>query len=65
VAIAVETLWRFCKIDELKKKLEDEKLYLEEEIRSENNFEEIIGSSPVLKRVLKEVETVAAAVQPS
>src|SRR4029079_5292900 len=34
-------------------------LYLEEEIRSEYNFEEIIGSSPVLKRVLQNVQTVA------
>jgi formate hydrogenlyase transcriptional activator len=60
VAIAVENALAFRKIDELKKKLEDEKLYLEEEIRSGYNFEEIIGSSPALLRVLKEVETVAA-----
>ncbi|HYV03748.1 MAG TPA: sigma 54-interacting transcriptional regulator, partial [Blastocatellia bacterium] len=50
----------FREIDELKRKLEEEKLYLEEEIRSGYNFEEIIGSSAALKRVLKEVETVAA-----
>jgi formate hydrogenlyase transcriptional activator len=60
VAIAVENALAFRKIDALKKKLEEEKLYLEEEIRSGTNFEEIIGSSPALKRVLKEVETVAA-----
>ena len=60
VAIAVENALAFRKIDELKKKLEEEKLYLEEEIRSGYNFEEIIGSSAALKRVLKEVETVAA-----
>jgi formate hydrogenlyase transcriptional activator len=59
VAIAVENALAFRKIDELKKKLEDEKLYLEEEIRTGNNFEEIIGSSPGLKRVLAAVETVA------
>src|SRR4029078_11595211 len=59
VAIAVENALAFRKIDELKKKLEEEKLYLEEEIRSGHNFEEIIGSSSVLKRVLQEVETVA------
>ena len=45
VAIAVENALAFRKIDELKKKLEEEKLYLEEEIRSGHNFEEIIGSS--------------------
>ena len=60
VAIAVENALAFRKIDELKRKLEDEKLYLEEEIRTEYNFEEIIGSSSALKRVLQEVETVAA-----
>jgi formate hydrogenlyase transcriptional activator len=60
VAIAVENALAFRKIDELKKKLEEEKLYLEEEIRTEYNFEEIIGSSSVLRRVLQEVQTVAA-----
>lgn len=60
VAIAVENALAFRQIDELKRKLEEEKLYLEEEIRTEYNFEEIIGSSSVLKRVLQEVETVAA-----
>lgn len=60
VAIAVENALAFREIDELKKKLEAEKLYLEEEIRTGYNFEEIIGSSSALKRVLQEVETVAA-----
>src|SRR5438105_891869 len=36
-----------------------EKLYLEDEIRTEANFEEIIGKSAVLRRVLRQVETVA------
>jgi transcriptional regulator with GAF, ATPase, and Fis domain len=40
-------------------KLAQEKLYLEDEIRTEANFEEIVGKSPVLQRVLKLVETVA------
>jgi formate hydrogenlyase transcriptional activator len=60
VAIAVENALAFRKIGELKKKLEEEKLYLEEEIRTEYNFEEIIGTSSALRRVLQEVETVAA-----
>ena len=59
VAIAVENALAYNEIETLKNKLEKEKLYLEEEIRSEYNFEEIIGSSPVLKRVLQHVETVA------
>jgi len=49
----------FRKIDELKNKLQEETLYLQEEIRSEYNFEEIIGTSPALKRALEDVQTVA------
>jgi formate hydrogenlyase transcriptional activator len=59
IAIALENALAFREIDELKNKLAKEKLYLEEEIRTEYNFEEIIGESTVLKRILKQVETVA------
>jgi formate hydrogenlyase transcriptional activator len=45
----------------LKDKLAEEKLYLEEEIRSEFNFEEIVGDSLALKRALAQVEVVAPA----
>jgi formate hydrogenlyase transcriptional activator len=40
-------------------KLTRENVYLEEQIRSEMGFEQIIGSSPALKHVLELVETVA------
>ena len=59
VAIAVENALAYRQIAELKDKLADEKLYLEDEIQSEHNFEEIIGESAALKRVLAQVETVA------
>ena len=59
VAIAVENALAYQKIDALKNKLQEEKLYLQEEIRSEYNFEEIIGTSPPLKRALEDVQTVA------
>jgi formate hydrogenlyase transcriptional activator len=59
VAVAVENALAFRCIGELKEKLEKEKIYLEEEIRTEHNFEEIVGESTALRRVLKEVETVA------
>ncbi|HEY8228799.1 MAG TPA: sigma 54-interacting transcriptional regulator, partial [Pyrinomonadaceae bacterium] len=49
----------YREIETLKNKLEGEKLYLEEEIRTEYNFEEIIGKSATLKRVLQGVQTVA------
>ena len=61
IAIAVENALAFKEIDALKDKLAVEKLYLEEEIRSEFNFEEIIGDSPALKRALAQVELVAPA----
>jgi formate hydrogenlyase transcriptional activator len=60
VAVAVENALAFDCIDKLKEKLTREKIYLEEEIRTEHNFDEIVGESAALRRVLKEVETVAA-----
>ena len=59
VAIAVENALAHQEAQELKDKLAKEKLYLEDEIRTEYNFEEIVGDSAVLKRVLKQVEIVA------
>ncbi|MGO8816002.1 MAG: sigma 54-interacting transcriptional regulator [Terriglobia bacterium] len=59
VAIAIENALAYREIAELKNKLADEKLYLEEEIRTEYTFEEIVGESAALKRVLSQVETVA------
>lgn len=59
IAIAVENALAYEEISRLKDKLAQEKLYLEEEIRSEMGFEEIIGNSAALKHVLQLVETVA------
>jgi len=59
IAIAVENALAYREISELKDKLAQERLYLEEEIRSEMNFENIVGNSPALKHVLELVETVA------
>jgi len=59
VAIAVENALAYGQISDLKDRLAQEKLYLEDEIRSEMNFEEIIGVSPALRHVLQQVETVA------
>jgi len=64
IAIAVENALAFKEIDSLKDKLAVEKLYLEEEIRSEFNFEEIIGESPAIKRALAQVELAAPATPP-
>src|SRR5271155_3314911 len=59
IAIAIENALAYHEISELKDKLAQEKLYLEEEIRGEMNFENIVGHSPRLKHVLELVETVA------
>ena len=59
VAIAVENALSYRQITELTNKLAQEKLYLEDEIRTEANFEDIVGTSQALHRVLKLVETVS------
>jgi formate hydrogenlyase transcriptional activator len=61
IAIAIENALAFREISELKDKLAQEKLYLEEEFRSEMGFEQIIGNSTALKHVLQQVETVATS----
>jgi formate hydrogenlyase transcriptional activator len=59
VALAVENALAFREIAELKDKLAQEKVYLEEEIRTEHNFDEIVGQSTALRLILKQAETVA------
>ncbi|MEX2121346.1 MAG: sigma 54-interacting transcriptional regulator [Pirellulales bacterium] len=59
IAIAVENAQAYRQITELKDRLAKENLYLEEEVRTDQNFGEIVGESASLRRVLKEVETVA------
>ncbi|GKS64811.1 hypothetical protein YTPLAS72_21150 [Nitrospira sp.] len=46
-------------IEQEKARLEAQNVYLQEEIKGNNNFEELIGSSTSLKKVLKNVERVA------
>jgi formate hydrogenlyase transcriptional activator len=59
VAIALDNAMAYQKISELKDQLAQEKPYLEDEIRGGMNFAEIVGNSPALRRVLKQVEIVA------
>ncbi|MBX9657363.1 MAG: sigma 54-interacting transcriptional regulator [Nitrospiraceae bacterium] len=60
IALAVANSLAYQEIATLKDKLAKEKLYLEEEIQTGYNFEEIVGDSQALKRVLNQVRTVAA-----
>jgi formate hydrogenlyase transcriptional activator len=59
IAIAVENGLAYRQIAELKEKLNTEKLYLEDEIRTEQNFDEIIGHSGALKQALEQISIVA------
>ena len=59
VAIAVANALAYGQIAVLKDQLAQEKLYLEDEIRSELHFADIVGHSVALRRVLQQVETVA------
>src|SRR5207247_4310781 len=55
IAIAVENALAYRQIEELKDKLNKEKLYLEDEIRTEYNIEENIGGGGQPKRTVKAV----------
>ena len=59
VAIALDNALSYKRIEELNARLEEEKVYLEDEIRTDNRFEEIVGQSRALKTTLKQMETVA------
>ena len=60
VAVAVENAIAFQEIEALRDQLSKANAYLQEEVRTEHNFGEIIGESAALRRVLHEVDTVAA-----
>jgi formate hydrogenlyase transcriptional activator len=59
VALAVDNMKSYQEIATLKARLEKENDYLQEEIRTEHNFEEIVGNSPALLALLRNVERVA------
>ena len=59
VALAIANMKSYEEIAALKAKLEKENVYLQEEIRTEHNFEEIVGNSPALLDLLRRVDQVA------
>jgi formate hydrogenlyase transcriptional activator len=59
VAIAVENARAFQEISNLTMRLNEEKLYLEDEITRQHDFTEIIGNSQALTAVLQQIRTVA------
>ena len=60
VALTLDNAQADAEVKELKEQLSREKLYLEDEIRSEQGFEEIIGRSSAIRGVLRSIETVAS-----
>src|SRR3989442_4476450 len=59
VAMAIQNMKAYEEISMLKARLERENVYLQEEIGTEHNFGEMIGSSPALLEGMRKVERVA------
>ena len=59
IALAVDNAIAYGRMTEARDRLEEERLYLESEIRSDHNFEDIIGKSAALRKVLDQVAIVA------
>lgn len=59
IALAIENMKAYEEIAALKARLERENVYLQEEIRQQHNFEEMVGRSPALLEMLRQVEMAA------
>jgi formate hydrogenlyase transcriptional activator len=59
VALAADNALDYYQVAESRQRLAEERVYLNEEIRTEHNFEDIVGASAALKNVLKQVSIVA------
>ena len=59
IAIAVGNALEHRALSESKDQIVQQKSYLEEEIRAEQDFEDIVGSSRALRAVLQQVDSVA------
>ncbi|PYM18476.1 MAG: Fis family transcriptional regulator [Candidatus Rokuibacteriota bacterium] len=60
VALAIENLLAYEEIAALKARLEEEKVYLQEEVRTEAAFGDVVGESPAILGALANVRKVAA-----
>ncbi|HWO33887.1 MAG TPA: sigma 54-interacting transcriptional regulator, partial [Candidatus Acidoferrum sp.] len=59
ISLALDNALAYGRLCASRNRLEDERLYLESEIRAEYNFEDIVGKSPALRKVLDQIEIVA------
>ena len=59
ISLALDNALAYGRLNASASRLEEERLYLESEINSEYNFEDIVGKSPALRKVLEQVAIVA------
>jgi formate hydrogenlyase transcriptional activator len=59
ISLALDNALAYGRLNASRNRLEDERLYLESEIRAEYNFEDIVGKSASLRKVLDQIEIVA------
>lgn len=59
ISLALDNALAYGHVSASRNRLEDERLYLESEIRSEYNFEDIVGRSTALRAVLEQIQIVA------
>ncbi len=61
INLGMQNMFAFEEIQSLQKHLEQEKTYLTEEIKNTHDFEQMIGTSPLLKQAFVQVQQVAPA----
>src|SRR6202162_654403 len=59
ISLALDNALAYGRLSASKNRLEDERLYLESEIRAEYNFEDLVGKSAALRKVLDQIGIVA------
>src|SRR3984957_12271194 len=58
ISLALDNALAYGRLSASRNRLEDARLYLESEIRAEYNFEDIVGKSAALRKVLDQIEIV-------
>src|SRR2546426_11659157 len=58
-AIAISNARLFAEVSQLRDRLQAENVYLHEEIKTQQGFEDLVGQSPALAALLRKVEQVA------
>jgi len=59
ISLALDNALAYEKLNASRNQIEEERLYLEEELRAEYNFGDIVGKSAALRKALQQIEIVA------